>query len=223
MSGNGPNPNSRGGSSNIANLFKRYPAFLGGGVVLALRYTFSDIIVQYAEQRVTVANLNDNSGNVNNNSDKEERTESFFSQLDSRRTAVLASFGFLYGVGPGYLCYSKLYPMIFRNAPLRAAIFDVTIQCNLIYYPLYYMVYDLIKDPCIEDEEVSVASKTYNIFQRAIAMQQKNVYEDTIAMSAFWIPAHYLNFKYVPLHYRMAFMGIVGVGWGGILSFMRGN
>ena len=198
MSGNGPSPNN-GGSSNIATLFKRHPAFLGGGVVLALRYTFSDIIVQYAEQRANAAKLNNNI-NVNNSCKKEEGTGTFFSKLDSRRTAVLASFGFLYGVGPGYMCYSKLYPLIFNNAPLRAAIFDVTIQCNLIYYPLYYMVYDLIKNPYIEGEEdFDGASRTYNIFQRAITMQQRNMYEDTVAMSAFWIPAHYLNFKYVLL------------------------
>lgn len=218
MSGNGTGP------SNISTLFKRHPAFLGGGVVLALRYTFSDMIVQYAEQRATTAKLNNNSSNVNYSCNKQEGTGTFFSQFDSRRTAVLATFGFLYGIGPGYLCYSKLYPLIFKNAPLRAAIFDVTIQCNLIYYPLYYMVYDLIKNPNIEGEEDSdVASRTYNIFQRAITMQKRNMYEDTIAMSAFWIPTHYLNFKYVPIHYRMAFIGVIGVGWGGILSFMRGN
>jgi hypothetical protein len=216
-------------SNTSYNLFKRHPALMGGGVALGFRYVCCDMMVQYTEQRGAKGEIDGNgAGAIIGGGNHEKEESSFFSRFDYRRNAVLACFGFLYGTGPGYLCYVKLYPILFKSKPLRAAIFDVTVQCNLLYYPLYYLVYDFIKNPYFENEEdrletTSLVSKTYDMFERALTMQGRNFFEDTVSMSAFWIPAHYANFKYVPVHYRMPFMSTIGLGWGAILSFTRGG
>uniref|UniRef100_A0A6V3JY60 Uncharacterized protein n=1 Tax=Lotharella globosa TaxID=91324 RepID=A0A6V3JY60_9EUKA len=43
-----------------------------------------------------------------------------------------------------------------------------------------------------------------------LKLHRENFREDAKAAAMFWIPVHWLNFKMVPLHLRMPFMGLIG-------------
>ena len=260
----------------------RYPALVGSGLTVGGRYFFADSTMQTTEY----ACLED-----------EDKRDGW--NFDMKRLAIMTVFGFLYGAGPGHLAYVKLYPRLFPKRPLAAAFFDVTVQCNLVYFPMFYLVSQLIgssetlpavKDrikktlPAVKDRinsrlptlphlplvhTVSAAgASSYSttapiaepiqrntvfihglpmyddpssmsispplpeqgklefpttIVKRALATQRENFVGDNSAAAGFWLPIHYLNFKFVPLHYRMAFMSVTGVGWSAIMSVKRGS
>ena len=193
--------------NNFKHLMVRHPILIGSGGTGLVRYILCDMMVQQTIERKS------------------------FNEMDTRRVVLFGLFGFVYAAGPGYYFYVKLYPKIFNNKPLQAAIFDVTIQCNLVYLPIYYLCYQLIKPPETttlnivneNKEKEDLSSTFYNRVQNAFTMQKNNFVDDATILTAFWIPAHVINFKYVPIHYRMPFMSVIGIAWCGILSYVRGD
>ena len=244
----------------------KYPALVGGGVTVGARYFFADSTMQATEYAYL---------------DDEDKREGW--DFDIKRLAIMTVFGFLYGCGPGHLAYVRLYPKLFPKRPLAAAFFDVTVQCNLVYFPMFYLVsqfvgseealpavkdkindslpvlpdvplvhtvaadahhpkadsvqgntvsvhglpmYDdyssvSISPPLPEQDKIEITMTT--LVNSALATQRKNFVADNTAAAGFWLPIHYFNFKFVPLHFRMAFMSFTGVGWSAIMSAKRGS
>jgi hypothetical protein len=83
-----------------------------------------------------------------------------------------------------------------------------------IYYPSFYLA-----------QEVITAKNHCRKFQAEFAFEKwrTNVVVDIAACSAFWIPANGLNFLFVPIHWRVPYIAVVGLGWLSALSWLRGN
>ena len=56
----------------------------------------------------------------------------------------------------------------------------------------------------------------------AFSQYKHNFVADMQALCAVWIPLHYANFRFVPLHLRIPFMAVAGSGYAMLLSYMRG-
>jgi hypothetical protein len=52
---------------------------------------------------------------------------------------------------------------------------------------------------------------------------QNNLRADFMTAFMFWFPMHSINFRLVPLNYRLPFMAAIGCGWVAILSTRSGN
>uniref|UniRef100_A0A7S3YJ58 Uncharacterized protein n=2 Tax=Lotharella globosa TaxID=91324 RepID=A0A7S3YJ58_9EUKA len=134
---------------------------------------------------------------------------------DVRRSVIFGLFGFAYGSTVGYGVYNILYPRFAPPGwPLGTAIFDVLTNTPFIYFPMYYFVYVAIDDNMMHGPAEYI--------KRGLKLHRENFREDAKAAAMFWIPVHWLNFKMVPLHLRMPFMGLIGFSWAVILSAQRG-
>ena len=58
---------------------------------------------------------------------------------------------------------------------------------------------------------------------RGLLKYKENIVKDWCYCAALWLPLNYINFKYVPTHWRLPFVSGTGLIWVGILSFVRGD
>lgn len=71
--------------------------------------------------------------------------------FDVRRSITFFTFGAFYGGVPGHIIYNTIYARsFFTSKPLLTAMFDVTVQCPLLYYPLFYMAQETVYTPINE-------------------------------------------------------------------------
>jgi hypothetical protein len=137
-------------------------------------------------------------------------------------------FGSMYAIGPGHFFYCKVYPIFAKAlarrkfAPnaisLATASFDVLLPCTLIYYPMFYIAQEIVyKTPS------RFFANPVDLSAAALRRYQANFVGDTTAMIGVWIPLHFVNFRFIPLHFRMPFLSLSGLLWVAILSSRRGS
>jgi len=128
------------------------------------------------------------------------------------RTLCFALFGYSYASTIGYRVYNCLYPAL-GWSPLRAALADVFVQMPVLYFPLFYAWREFaLSDP------TQWTKQPLQIVQNGLSAFRHNLVDDVVLGAKFWIPAHIINFKYVPIHYRQPFIGVIGFAWAMILS-----
>ena len=198
------------------------------GVTGALRYFICDLLAQYGEQRLAGRTLNGDDDDDDDLSSSTGSTMSITGTEDStstpaslfapdwRRTSVFTTFAFLYGVGPGYLFYNRVYPAVFGKRHLAAVLVDSIFTCTLTYYPLFYCVQDGLTNGF-------TTRSPADLVRSAMVPWKANMFDDVAAMFAFWVPVNYLNFRFVPLAFRLPVMSATGAIWAIILSAMRGG
>merc|ERR1711918_318851 len=99
----------------------------------------------------------------------------------------------------GYPVYNKIYPIILKNKPLLASVFDCFVQMPVIYFPMFSVIQEIVYDPGWWMHPKDVGAK-------GLCKWKKNLIEDTLLGASVWIPLHYINFKYIPLSFRIPFM-----------------
>jgi hypothetical protein len=208
-----------------------HPMLAGGGVI-GLRYVFGDVVVQastmeheparalpcvtYSSRQSSVVDWA-----IGKVGDAVVTVQSFAERIDIGRVLGFGAFGLLYGAMPGYLAYRVIYPRIavFAKNPLLQAVTDVYIQSTFVYFPLFYIAQESINMRA----RVSAGALTVtNVVEQAMTKWRTNLMEDVKLLSIVWIPLHYINFKFLPVHQRMPFMAVAGVLWSAVLSFERG-
>ena len=181
----------------------KYP--MAFGIVLSgSKTSFSDLLVQKVVER------------------REE--------IDWRRNAAFASFGFFYLGGVQYTLYVTIFGRMFPNAasfaakPLAQKLTDVKgmaslfgqvflDQCvhhPLMYFPVFYCT-----------KEIVMADKPD--IMKVLTEYQKNMSEDLSALWKIWIPCTLFNFAFMPMHLRIPFVAGVSLVWTCVLSTMRGG
>jgi predicted amino acid-binding ACT domain protein len=181
----------------------QYP--MAFGVVLSgFKTSFSDILVQKVIER------------------REE--------IDWKRNAAFASFGFFYLGGVQYTLYVPIFGRMFPNAakfaakPLRQKLndtkgmfhvvaqtfLDQCVHHPLMYFPAFYCT-----------REIVMADKPD--IRRVLEGYRQNFKEDMLALWKIWVPATIFNFAFMPMHLRIPFVAGVSLLWTGILSAMRGG
>jgi hypothetical protein len=179
----------------LNGLGRKHPVLLAGAFVSA-RYVIGDSAVQ----------LN-GAGNG----------ATAWNQWNQRRTAAFGLFGFTYGSTCGYFFYNKVYPRVFgASRPVLAAVTDVLTQTPFLYFPMFYIVREGVYKGPREALRHPLATA-----RSGIAAWKSNFLEDFKMTLAFWLPAHLFNFKYLPLHMRMPFIGTLGLAWTMGLSTYR--
>ena len=128
---------------------------------------------------------------------------------------LMALFSAVYASGPGYLIYNIIYPSIpfLSRSPLAAAAVDVTVNCPFVFFPMFYVAKEyIIPRPGLNGGGEVV---------RGLTNWKRNFRQDSLACAAVWIPLHWVNFKYVPIKYRLPFMAGSGIVWSFVMSKMQ--
>lgn len=158
-------------------------ALVASGVV-GVRYALGDIINQCA-------------------------TNPYGARLDRHRVASYATFGAMYGGGPGFLWFNVVAPYLSRTfavKPLQLALLDAFVHCPLMYYPMFYCCRRLLiqGDPAW--------------FVLGMRDVRENFHKDMPMLCAFWVPVNTMIFRYTPLPYRMPCFAACGLAWAILLS-----
>ena len=150
--------------------------------------------------------------------------------VDWKRNAAFATFGFFYLGGVQYALYVPIFGRIFPGAAAFAAksipdklkdirgIFNVSAQVfldqcvhhPLMYFPAFYITRELVMK---EKPDVIGVLKEY----------QKNFKEDMLALWKVWVPTTFLNFAFMPMWARIPWVAGTSLLWTCILSAMRGG
>lgn len=180
-----------------------YP-FAFGVVLSGFKTSFSDLLVQKVVER------------------KKE--------IDWKRNAAFASFGFLYLGGVQYTLYVPIFSRLFphtkkfvklgwreklRDSKGLFAVFAQTFldQCvhhPLMYFPAFYCTRELV-----------ISEKPD--YAKVIRDYKRNMKEDLLALWKIWVPATAMNFAFMPTHLRIPFVAGVSLLWTCVLSAMRGG
>lgn len=156
-------------------------------------------------------------------------------QIDWRRNAAFASFGFVYLGGIQYALYVPIFGRLFPNAanfaakPFRQKIKDIkglrTLgmqlfldQCvhhPMMYFPAFYVTKELVMSNSNDGGKPD--------FNRAIAEYRNNFKDDMVALWKIWVPATLVNFAFMPMYMRIPYTAGVSMLWTCVLSAMRGG
>lgn len=138
---------------------------------------------------------------------------------DIRRAITFGIFGFAYASTIGHVFYNKIYAQsCFQGRPLLTAMFDVSFNCPFFYFPSFYIAQETVYTPVNE-----VLADPITVAKNGVSRYSGNFWEDAKICAQVWIPLHYVNFLFVPLHLRMTFIAVAGSVWAGVLSAVRGD
>lgn len=155
------------------------------------------------------------------------------SDIDWRRNASFAVFGFIYLGGFQYFLQVNMFRRWFpgmerftrlsiaeklRDGPgLRTALkqifFDCFIHLPFMYYPTFYIVKQAVQ---------SDDTHPTDVLKHGLTKYVDNFVPDQTAMLSVWFPADFVIFS-VPLWLRLPTRHVVSFGWTAYLSFLRGN
>mmetsp|Transcript_20464 Transcript_20464/g.68711 ORF Transcript_20464/g.68711 Transcript_20464/m.68711 type:complete len:418 (-) Transcript_20464:351-1604(-) len=151
-------------------------------------------------------------------------------EIDWKRNAAFATFGFFYLGGVQYALYVPIFGRLFPNAAnfaakpvaeklrdlpgirnLFAQVFlDQCVHHPLMYFPVFYMIKDAVTSPQPDPK-------------KAIEKYVGNMQEDMIALWKVWVPSTFLNFAFMPMWLRIPWVASTSLVWTCILSAMRGG
>lgn len=151
-------------------------------------------------------------------------------QIDWRRNAAFACFGFGYLGVVQYTLYVPIFGRLFpRTAdfaakPLREKMVDFRGQAAVVaqvfldqcvhhpfaYYPAFYLTKEIVTCPTDPD------------FGRALSNWRTNFWPDLYALWQIWVPATMFNFSFSPMWMRIPVVATTSLVWTMVLSAMRG-
>merc|ERR1711976_568193 len=138
-------------------------------------------------------------------------------EVDWRRNATFTCFGFAYLGCFQYYLYNNVFQRLCH--PLRhkygqitaigAKVFlDQAVHHPFLYFPVFYSIKALtLGEPMVP---------------YAITKYKAEIWESVKALWTVWVPAQFLNFSMVPLHFRIPYVAGVSFLWTVILSVMQG-
>jgi predicted amino acid-binding ACT domain protein len=151
-------------------------------------------------------------------------------EVDWKRNAAFATFGFVYLGGIQYALYVPIFGRLFPNAAAFAAkpiaqklgdakgmmqlfaqvFLDQCLHHPFFYFPAFYCTKELVmaKNPDLP---------------KVIAEYRVNMKEDLLALWKIWVPGTLINFAFMPMHLRIPFAAGISLVWTCILSAMRGG
>ena len=152
-------------------------------------------------------------------------------EIDWKRNAAFATFGFIYLGGVQYTLYVPIFGRLFPQAatfaakPLKHKLKDIPGMINvglqtfldqcvhhpLLYFPAFYMTKEL------------VMGDTPPNLPRVLQDYRQNMHEDLVALWKIWVPATVINFAFMPMHLRIPFAAGISMVWTCVLSAMRGG
>jgi len=139
-------------------------------------------------------------------------------EWDVQRTALFTCFGFLYASTVGYSVYNVLYPWLMRGRPYATAAIDCLTHVPFIYFPMFYVCKSFAFTPITQ-----WAKHPLQIADDGLGQWRGNLKGDFVTGTMFWLPMHAVNFRLVPLHFRLPFMAAIGLFWAAILSTRSGG
>lgn len=158
------------------------------------------------------------------------------SEIDWRRNAVFAAFGFLYlGIAQWFIyvnVFTTLCPNAIRFSNLswaeklkdkagqidlvKQVILDNFVHYTFLYFPVFYLLKEgiLSKGPEPGDNT--------NVVERAMKKYGKNFWPDNFAIWGLWVPGDLMVYA-CPIWMRLPLNHGVSFIWTMILSVMRGQ
>jgi predicted amino acid-binding ACT domain protein len=151
-------------------------------------------------------------------------------EIDWRRNAAFAAFGFFYLGGVQYGLYvpifGRMFPgtIAFAAKPLSAKLkdakgmfqvgaqvfIDQCVHHPLMYFPVFYCTKELVMS---DKPDVVRVLNEYRV----------NMKEDLLALWKIWVPATIFNFAFMPMWGRIPCVAATSAVWTMVLSSMRGG
>ncbi|KAL3811060.1 hypothetical protein ACHAXA_004571 [Cyclostephanos tholiformis] len=190
---------------DLAKIPIRHPLAFGVGVS-TIKTSASDLLVQVVVEKKSV------------------------DDVDWKRNAAFATFGFFYLGGVQYALYVPIFGKLFPHAskfasmPLGEKIVDSRgmrglfgqlfldqfVHHPLVYFPAFYATRELVMS---DEPNIRAALESY----------RSNMKEDLLAIWKVWIPSMIINFSFMPMWARIPWVAGTSLFWTCILSAMRGG
>jgi protein Mpv17 len=142
-------------------------------------------------------------------------------EIDWRRLGTFAAFGCVW-VGAGqYTIFNYVIPWAFPGVlagkfvpAMKGVAFDQLIHMPLMYLPIFYTI-----------REFAFGTDGFNTehVRGGLEKWQANLFEDTVAQWAIFVPVQCINFTLVPPRFRVPVIITAGFFWVMGLSFFRGD
>eukprot|EP01084_Bolivina_argentea_P174255 301854_1 len=161
-------------------------------IISTFQATFADIVAQVSTKHST-----------------------HFSDIKWKRTAVFATFGFMYLGAVQYIIYVKFLNRAMQKIvnPSRVYLDRVlkigtveSIITPFVYYPTFFFIQDQIQQ------------SNKNSKNRLCSFYRMPTMDDLCNAWKLWIPAHIVTFS-VPRHWRLPWITSVSFLWNIILSY----
>jgi len=143
-------------------------------------------------------------------------------ELDLRRMFAFGLFGFAYMGAFQFYLYSRFFPYMIAAANMggksKAVLsgFQVFLDHSFalgIYLPVFYSLQSCVYANKIDFETVENGLRTC----------AHNWMSDARNMTIIYVPAQYLNFRYVPMQWRVCYVAAISMCWCTLLSLLRGS
>ena len=137
--------------------------------------------------------------------------------LDYERLGLFTGFGFSYAATMGFTLYNRVYPRVLPTRPLMTAMVDAGIHTPTLYFLAFYCMQATNKAGI----QTALADPAA-IGREAVATWKKNFWTDLTMSLCVWVPLHYVNFRFAPVHWRQPVVAGAGLVWSGVMSVVRG-
>ena len=126
-------------------------------------------------------------------------------EINIRRNMLFSFFGFSYLGSWQYYLYNHLFEKHFKT-PFAKVFVDQCIHHPFLYFPFFYGLKSIVYQKPLES---------------AYHEYKTNICQDILSCWSIWVPAQYINFKYMPIPYRIPFVCTISFLWTGFLSWKR--
>ena len=137
--------------------------------------------------------------------------------IDLRRTAVFATFGLFYVGAAQFVLFNRVLPRLFgrgllqgdRRAALKAVGFDQIVHMPFMYFPVFYTIREFGIGECS--------------WENALRDWRACLGPDMILQAGIFVPVQIVNFRNLPVRYRVPWTTTFGFLYVMALSATRGR
>lgn len=146
-----------------------------------------------------------------------QRAGSKGGRLDYERLAMFTGFGGSYAATVGFTLYNRVYPRVLPTRPLVTAMLDAGVHTPTLYFLCFYGM-QAVRQTGLQAALADPAA----VARDAVATWKRNFWGDFAMSLCVWVPLHYMNFRFAPVHWRQPVVAASGLVWSGVMSVVRG-
>ena len=99
---------------------------------------------------------------------------------------------------------------------LGQALTEQVLHTPLCFFPAYY----IFKEWSLGDP---AKRQGHGVCRTALTRYRTNFFQDMMADIAIWMPSHFINFTFMPMHMRVPWVATTSFFYAMVLSGMRGG
>lgn len=139
-------------------------------------------------------------------------------ELDARRTAVFAVFGFAWMGAGQYFVYCRLLERLLPRPTAAHALGKVCLD-QFVHVPFVFMPLFYLTDACVMGHVPPLSAGVAHAARKFEA----EIVETMTANWQLWLPAQFVGFRFVHPSVRVPYVACVSFAWTMVLSAMQGR